>query len=435
MAMADDKGNENIEEKKEAPKIKKLPPKPRAARKSGTINIRRTLSHSAWIAHKDLLEFSRNRVMLVMLFVFPLFMMVMVGYIFPSGSSVKDMPVAIVNQDNFNDTGQPGPESIMLVSTVRAINDHSHFFKFKNMTSEDKVKDAIKHGDEMGAMIIAANFTNNLRAGGQGYVTVLYDQSNPTISAEISAVLDQLVNQIGTQHAVMQVNQTTHFSLNVSKSIVTPYKVTNKGTIPGNPSYFQFLAPGMMMLVVMMGAMSGLPRAIAYEKDSGTLDGVLVAPTSRFSIILGKVLAQTVRAFIQGMVVLLLAIVLFGVTIHGSILLVVFMLLLGTFSFIGLGIMITSVASDESTASTFMMVLQFPMMFLSGVLFPIQQMPWYMQDVAKIMPLTYAAQAMRKIIVLGAGIQDIMSELIILIVFGVVLLAISIPLFKRTMTK
>jgi ABC-2 type transport system permease protein len=435
MAMVDDKENENIEEKKEAPKIKKAPPKPRAARKGGTINIRRTLSHSAWIAHKDLLEFSRNRVMLVMLFVFPLFMMVMVGYIFPSGSSVKDMPVAIVNQDNFNDTGQPGPESIMLVSTVRAINDNSHFFKFKNMTSEAKVKEAIKHGDEMGALIIAANFTNNLRTGGQGYITVLYDQSNPTISAQISAVLDQLVNQIGTQHAVMQVNQTTHFSLNVSKSIVTPYKVTNKGTIPGNPSYFQFLAPGMMMLVVMMGAMSGLPRAIAYEKDSGTLDGVLVAPTSRLSIILGKVMAQTVRAFIQGMVVLLLAIVLFGVTIHGSILLVVFMLLLGTFSFIGLGIMITSVASDESTASTFMMVLQFPMMFLSGVLFPIQQMPWYMQAIAKVMPLTYAAQAMRKIIVLGAGIQDIMSELVILIVFGVVLLAISIPLFKRTMTK
>jgi len=435
MAMADDKENETIEEKKDAPKTKKAPPKPRAARKGKVPNIRRTLVHSAWIAHKDLLEFSRNRVMLVMLFVFPFFMMVMTGYIFPSGNSVKDMPVAIVNQDNFNNTGQPGPDSMMLISTVRAINDNGHYFKFKNITTEDKAKEAIKQGKEMGALVIASNFTNNLRSGGQGYVTVLYDQSNPTISAEISAFLDQLVGAIGTQRAVAQVNMTTHYPLNVSKSIVTPYSISNRGTIPGNPSYFQFLAPGMMMMVVMMGAMSGLPRAIAYEKDSGTLDGVLVAPTSRFSIILGKVMAQTVRAFIQGMVVLLLAVVLFGVTIHGSILLVVFMLLLGTFSFIGLGIMITSVASDEETASTFMMVLQFPMMFLSGVLFPIQQMPWYMQDVAKVLPLTYAAQAMRKIIVLGAGLQDIMTELIVLVVFGVVLLAISIPLFKRAMTR
>ena len=410
-------------------------PVPRAKHKATPVNLRKTLSHSAWIAHKDLLEFSRNRVMLVMLFVFPLFMMIMTGYIFPSGNNVKDMPVAIVNLDNYNNTGHPGPESLMVYSGVKAANDHAHFFVLKNLSSEAKAKDAIKHGSKMGALILAANFTDNLRHNGQGYVTILYDQSNPTISAEISGVLNGIVSQIATQHAVQAVNHTAGIALNISKTMVTPYTVANKGTIPGNPSYFQFLAPGMMMMVVMMGAMTGLPRAIAYEKDSGTLDGVLVAPTSRFSIILGKVMAQTVRAFIQGFVVLLLAIVLFGVTVHGSILLVVLMLLIGTFSFIGLGIMITTVASDEETASTIMMVIQFPMMFLSGVLFPIQQMPWYMQAVAKVMPLTYAAQAMRKIIILGAGLQDIMTELIILVVFGVVLLGISIPLFKRAMTR
>lgn len=403
--------------------------------KSTPVNLRKTLTHSAWIAHKDLLEFSRNRVMLVMLFVFPLFMMVMTGYIFPSGNNVKDMPVAIVNLDNYNNTGHPGPESLIVYSGVKAANDHGHFFILKNLTSESSAKDGIKHGSEMGALVISANFTDNLRHNGQGYVTVLYDQSNPTISAEISGVLDGIVNQIATMHAVMAINQTANVSLNVAKTTVTPFSVANKGTIPGNPSYFQFLAPGMMMMVVMMGSMTGLPRAIAYEKDSGTLDGVLVAPTSRFSIILGKVMAQTVRAFIQGFVVLLLAIVLFGVTVHGSLLLVVLMLLIGTFSFIGLGIMITTVASDEETASTIMMVIQFPMMFLSGVLFPIQQMPWYMQDVAKLMPLTYAAQAMRKIIILGAGVQDIATELVILLVFGVVLMVISIPLFKRAMTR
>jgi ABC-2 type transport system permease protein len=403
--------------------------------KSTPVNLRKTITHSAWIAHKDLLEFSRNRVMLVMLFVFPLFMMIMTGYIFPSGSNVKDLPVAVVNLDNYNATGHAGPESLMVYSGVKMANNHAHFFILKNLSSEAKAKEAIKQGNENGALIIAANFTDNLRHGAQGYVTIMYDQSNPTISAQISGILSGIVNQIATQRAVNAINQTANISLSISKTMVTPYKVASKGTIPGNPSYFQFLAPGMMMMVVMMGAMSGLPRAIAYEKDAGTLDGVLVAPTSRFSIILGKVMAQTVRAFIQGMVVLLLAIVLFGVVVHGNILLVVFMLFIGIFSFIGLGIMITSVASDEETASTIMMVLQFPMMFLSGVLFPITQMPWYMQAVAKALPLTYAAQAMRKIIVLGAGIQDIMTELIILLVFGVVLMIISIPLFKRAMAR
>jgi ABC-2 type transport system permease protein len=77
----------------------------------------------------------------------------------------------------------------------------------------------------------------------------------------------------------------------------------------------------------------------------------------------------------------------------------------------------------------------FPMMFLSGVFFPIQQMPWYMQDVAKFLPLTYASDALRKVMVLGAGIPQITSELVILIVFGVVMIAIALPVFRRMMTR
>jgi ABC-2 type transport system permease protein len=75
------------------------------------------------------------------------------------------------------------------------------------------------------------------------------------------------------------------------------------------------------------------------------------------------------------------------------------------------------------------------MMFLSGVFFPIQQMPWYMQTISKMLPLTYASQALRKVMVLGAGIPAISAELTILIVFGVVMTAIAMPVFRRMMTR
>jgi ABC-2 type transport system permease protein len=77
----------------------------------------------------------------------------------------------------------------------------------------------------------------------------------------------------------------------------------------------------------------------------------------------------------------------------------------------------------------------FPMMFLSGVFFPVQQMPWYMQDVSKILPLTYAADALRKVMVLGSGIPQITTELAVLIAFGVVMIGIAVPVFKRAMTR
>jgi ABC-2 type transport system permease protein len=149
---------------------------------------------------------------------------------------------------------------------------------------------------------------------------------------------------------------------------------------------------------------------------------MMVAPINRLSIILGKTLAQVIRGLIQGLIILALAVGLFGVAIQGNILLVFGLLFLGVFSFVGLGIVITSFTKDQETAQMLMMTLMFPMMFLSGVFFPIQSMPWYMQDISKVLPLTYASQALRKVMVLGAGIPQISSELIILIVFGIVMI-------------
>jgi len=184
-----------------------------------------------------------------------------------------------------------------------------------------------------------------------------------------------------------------------------------------------------------MSLMTGLPHAISYEKDIGTLDGMLVAPINRLSIILGKVMAQTIRGLIQGAIIVILAVLLFGVVIYGSILLVVALLLLTVFSFVGLGILITAFTGREETATMVMMTLMFPMMFLSGVFFPIQQMPAFMQDIAHLLPLTYAAQALRKVMVLGAGMDAVSTEILILFAFGLVLLAVAVPMFKKAMSR
>ncbi|MCJ7763184.1 ABC transporter permease [Candidatus Bathyarchaeota archaeon] len=130
-----------------------------------------------------------------------------------------------------------------------------------------------------------------------------------------------------------------------------------------------------------------------------------------------------------------MAVGLFGVTIHGNILLVFGLLLLGVFSFVGLGIVLTSFAKDQETATMMMTMLMFPMMFISGVFFPIQQMPWFMQGIASFLPLTYVATALRKVMVLGAEIPAISTELMILIAFGAVMIAIAVPVFRRAMTR
>jgi ABC-2 type transport system permease protein len=363
-----------------------------------------------------------------MLVMMPLFMMVMVGFIFPTGSSISDTPIAIAN----NDTGSLG---VSFVHQLEVINNQTGMMKLSTATNFDDIKTKLQNSEVNGGIIIPENFSSNLQTGKQGYITIVIDQSNPQMSVTIQGVLSKTIAAMGQQTAIFKLNSTYHVSIATATSMVTPYTVESKGIIPGQPNYFQFVAPGIIAMVVMMALMTGLPHAISYEKDIGTLDGMLAAPISRLSIILGKVTAQTIRGMIQGFIILFLAVILFGVVIEGNILLVIGLIILTVFSFVGLGILITSFTENEETATMVMMTLMFPMMFLSGVFFPLQQMPWYMQDLAHFLPLTYATTALRKVMVLGADIPAVGTEILILIGFGIILLAVAVPMFRRAMSK
>ncbi len=78
-------------------------------------------------------------------------------------------------------------------------------------------------------------------------------------------------------------------------AVVQPYSVQTQGVVSGHPSYFDFIAPGIMAMTVMMSVMTGLPVAISQEKEIGTMDGMMVAPVNRLSILLGKTMAQTAQ--------------------------------------------------------------------------------------------------------------------------------------------
>jgi ABC-2 type transport system permease protein len=82
-----------------------------------------------------------------------------------------------------------------------------------------------------------------------------------------------------------------------------------------------------------------------------------------------------------------------------------------------------------------MMTITFPMMFLSGAFFPLQQMPGAMQAISKAIPLTYEVEALRQVMVLGAGVGEVLKPMLALIAFGVVTLAISIPAFKHVVAR
>jgi ABC-2 type transport system permease protein len=392
------------------------------------------LSNSFRIAWKDLMELFRNRLGLVMLVLMPIFMMGMVGFIFPSNNSLDHVPIALANQDAGFGGSTVGSQ--VFLTALNGINGQTGMMDISNATNLNALKESVQKGEIQGGIVIPGNFTQSILSGEQGTLIIVTDNSNPQLSAAMQSALSAVFQQMGTMLAQQNV-MSLDPAINATNAlaIVQPYNITVEGVVSGHSSYFDFIAPGIMAMTVMMSVMTGLPAAISQEKEVGTLDGMMVAPINRLSIIIGKTLAQTARGLLQGVLILVLASLLFGVSIQGSILLVFGLLLLGVFSFVGLGVVLTSFAKDQETAMMVMMTLMFPMMFLSGVFFPVQQMPWYMQDISKALPLTYAADALRKVMVLGAGIPEIATELTVLIAFGVIMIAIAVPVFKRAMTR
>jgi ABC-2 type transport system permease protein len=206
--------------------------------------------------------------------------------------------------------------------------------------------------------------------------------------------------------------------------------------VPGATSNtFEFMAPGFLAMSVMLGGMSGLASAISRERELGTLDGMMMSPISRYSVILGKAVSQTVRGLLQGLIMLGTTMILFGVRIYGNPILMLLILLLGVLGFVGIGIIATAVAGEQESATMILAMLQIPMMFLSGVMYPIEQLPWWMQMISKAIPLTYAITALRKVMVLGAPLAAITGELSILVIIAVVTITLAIPIFEWSTTK
>jgi ABC-2 type transport system permease protein len=384
------------------------------------------------IARKDLTEFIRDRTRMITFVIMPIFMMIMVGFIFPSQTSIKDINIGVANQD-----GVTGAKLVDILKDLK-VTDGSTVFNIKAYSNEDDIKNAIRDQQINGGINIPSNFDSDIKTGKQTKVVIVQDQSNPQISAITTATLQKVIEGFGQGISSQKVGMLLAKGGGIPSlltSIITPITSTITGLFPGTTNYFEFVAPGIMTMVVLTAVLTGLAASVSREKETGTLDGILIAPVSRLSIILGKATAQAIRGLVQGIIVLLLAVIFFGVTINGNVLLVLLLLLLGIFSFVGLGILVSASATEQETATQLLFMFQFPMLFLSGVFFPIQQMPMFMQYISKMIPLTYAIEAMRKVMILGGGFADVQNDVIILLAFGAVTLAIAVPVFKRMITK
>ena len=391
------------------------------------------------IARRNLLDLWRSKMLLFFFLLFPLLLMSMFGYIYPPvpksnpntgsiGTAFPNLPVSLVQMDD-------GPAASTVAAQFIQLSQQQGLFKVSESTTYQAARDLLVQGNLKGIVIIPQGFSAALTAGQPATVQITVDETNPTIAATVQGEISALFNIIGSNISNQNIRDMDPGAPVNPAFIIQPISVTQVPLISGVSSSFEFLAPGFMALTVITGSLQGVATAISREKEQGTMDGLLVSPIPHISIILGKVTAQTVRGLIQGFLILGLSIILFGVRIYGSPIIMLIVMVLGTASFVGVGIILTAVAPDQETAQMMTVLLQFPMMFVSGILFPIDQMPTWLQTVGKGMPLYYAADALRKVIILNAPLTAIMPDVLILIVYTFLTMTIAIPLFEKAMRR
>jgi len=329
-----------------------------------------------------------------------------------------------------DDSGNYGERTVTMINDISSDSNSIRLVEFSTRT---QAEEKIFSSEIKAVIIIPQNFSNSIQSQTQTKIIIVTDPTNPAIAQSLTQFFNSILNIISDQFS-QELIETGMPSLN-SEFILTPISISVESIVSGGGSSFDFVAPGFIAMNVMMSGLTALGAALARERESGTLDGILMSPISRTSIILGKTVSHTIRNLFQGGITIAIAVLIFGVTIRGNPLLIVFILILGTISFLGLGIIATAIAKEQESAQLILGLLQFPMMFLSGVLFPIEQMPQILQTVSKVLPLTYAVEALRKVMILGVGFEAIILPITILVILGVVTMTLGVPLFERAVKK
>lgn len=388
------------------------------------------------MAHKDLLDFWKAKMLVVSFTLFPIVMMAMFGYMFPSITSANPyagkfsspygrLPIAIVNEDG-------GRAAEDIADRFAQLASSTGLFEVKSFASLEAAKERMTEGRLKGALVIPQGFTESLSSGRQAILTIVVDDTNPQAASSIFGQASSLVRMISEDIAASRLSGLVAGD---PMALLEPIGLERKPFVRGSATTFQFLAPGFMALTVTLGTLSGLAATISREREQGTLDGIMVSPVPRYTVVVSKVLAQTVRGMIQSFIILAVSMLFFGVRVYGSPLLMVLTMFLAVMSFSGIGIIITSISGEQETAMTSLMLINMPMTFLSNVVFPIEQLPWWLQVVGKSLPLYYSADALRKIIVLNAQIQQIAPDLIVLALYSLITLSAAIPIFVRSVSR
>ena len=199
--------------------------------------------------------------------------------------------------------------------------------------------------------------------------------------------------------------------------------------------YKENIVPGMLTYPLLFSSMVVSTGAIVYEREKGTLNKIRAAPIRPINMLVSKALAALFQTTISIAVMASLAIVLLGPRLNWNVPLLLPIFFLGSMNGIALGLIISCIGRSPQEASNAATTIAVVLQFFTGMYFPMDYLPEYMQQMGRVIPMTYAAQALRDIMIRNATINDLLLPMATLVFSAVILYVIGIVLYKKWVEK
>jgi ABC-2 type transport system permease protein len=353
---------------------------------------------------KEFLELRQDPKLFGIVIVAPILQLTMLGY--AATTDVTDVPLVVVDQDR-------SAESRELVSRFEA---SANFVVIAAASSSREVDDYLDRGDAWMALNIPNDYSERVRRGDPVTIQVVADGSDANSTNVALGYARSLVSAYGRELAASNGRGTS------AQLIEADVRVWFN---PGLESR-DFMIPGILALLLLVVTTNLSSMAIVREKELGTLEQLNVTPLSRWELIAGKLLPYALLGMLDVLLVIAVAIGWFEVPLRGSVLLLLVMCGVYLMTTLGLGLFVSTISATQQQAmmtTSFFFLL--PMVFLSGFIFPIENMPEPIQPFTYLIPLRYFLVILRGIFLKGVGLETLWPNALALCAWGVGILLLA----------
>jgi ABC-2 type transport system permease protein len=361
------------------------------------------------LVRKEFYLVRRDRRMLGLSIVAPIVQVLLLGY--AATTDIRGSRLVVADLDRTAESRD----------FVKEFTSTEYFVLEYSVDAFDDVDAYLTNGKAAAALLIPPRFGDDLLAGRAAPVQIIFDGTDANTASVLLGYATQIVGSY---------SQSVRPRVRLAG---VPGAITPEPRVWFNPDLKSqyFMVPGVVALVLMIITMTLTSLAIVKEKETGTLEQLLVAPIRPYQLILGKLIPFVILGFLSVSIILTVAKFWFGIPMLGH--LVTLYALSGLFilTTLGLGLFISTIAKSQQQA---MLIAQFffflPFTFLGGFTFPISNMPEAVQWLTYLIPLRYFLEIVRGVFLKGAGFAELWFQAMMLALIGGTIFTLSVLRFK-----